>query len=350
MRQLLRRATAAAAALLCAGTVLAPAPASAAEAVCQDLNIPVSLVDVPLLGLNDQTMYGRLCVPPGGSRTLQVLVPGGTYNSTYYDPPGLPDTQSFRKAVNNAGYATLAIDRVGSGRSSKPPSQLMTSSTQANAVHHAIQAMRKGLLGPKFDKIVLVGHSLGSATTIIEAATFRDVDGVVVTGFTHRVAALTVLPTVAALSPAVLDGQAAKLAGLDAGYLTTLKGMRYSAFHNPGPFDQQVIDVDEANKDLIAPGEIVDAVLIGLVLPYSRRINAPVLVAMGEKDNVFCGPLASDCSSAENLRQGEAAYYSPEARLRTFVVPGYGHSINYAPNAPLLHNAVTSWTNEMVGQ
>lgn len=350
MRLLLRRLATAAVALLCAGTVLTPAQASAAEAACQNLNIPVSLLEVPLLGLKDQTMYGRLCVPPGGSRTLQVLVPGGTYSSAYYDPPGLPDTRSFRKAVNNAGYATLAVDRVGSGRSSKPLSELLTATAQANAVHHAIQAMRTGAVGPRFDKIVLVGHSLGSATTILEAATFRDVDGVVITGFTHRIASLTVLPTLAALSPAALDPKMSKVVGLDAGYLTTLPGMRYSAFHNPGPFDQQVIDADEASKDLIAPGEIVDAVLIGLVLPYSRRINVPVLLAMGEKDGVFCGPLASDCSSAESLRQGEAGFYSPEARLRAFVVPGYGHSINFAPNAPLLHDAVTGWMNEVIGR
>ncbi|MGW5703667.1 alpha/beta hydrolase [Amycolatopsis japonica] len=349
MRFRLRR-LAAAVALLCAGAVLVPVPASAVEAACQDLDIPVSLVDVPLLGLKDQIMYGRLCVPPGGSRTLQVLVPGGTYNSTYYDPPGLSESRSFRKPVNDAGYATLAVDRVGSGRSSKPLSGLLTASAQANAVHHAIQAMRTGKLGPGFDKIVLVGHSLGSAATIIEAATFQDVDGVVITGFTHRIAPLTVVPTVVALSPAALDEKMSKVAGPDPGYLTTMTGTRYTAFHNPGPFDQQVIDVDEATKDLIAPGEMVDAVLIGLVLPYSRRINVPVLVAMGEKDSVFCGPLASDCSGAEVLRQGEAGYYSPGARLRTFVVPGYGHSINLAPNAPLLHDAVTGWMNEMVGR
>ncbi|SDN04167.1 alpha/beta hydrolase [Allokutzneria albata] len=350
MRLLLRRVAAAAVALLSTGAVLTPAQASAAEAACRDLNIPVSLVDVPLLGFDDQTMYGRLCVPAGGSRTLQVLVPGGTYNSAYYDPPGMSEDRSFRKAANKAGYATLAVDRVGSGRSSKPLSALLSASAQANAVHHAIQAMRKGTLGPKFDKIVLVGHSLGSATTIIEAATFRDVDGVVITGFTHRVAALTVVPTVAALGPALLDEKMGKVVGLDPAYLTTGKGMRYDAFHRPGPLDQQVLDMDEATKDLIAAGEIVDAVLIGLVLPYSKRINVPVLVAMGEKDGVFCGLLASDCSSAAGLREGEAGYYSPEAKLRTFVLPGYGHSINYAPNAPLLHDAVTGWADEMVGK
>ncbi|MFC9250723.1 alpha/beta hydrolase [Amycolatopsis thailandensis] len=340
MRLPLRRLIAAALTLLCVGTVLTPAQASAAEAACQDLNIPVSLAATPLLGIKDQTMYGRLCVPPGGSHTLQVLVPGGTYNSSYYDPPGLSETHSFRKAVNDAGYATLAVDRVGSGRSSKPLSALLSASAQANAVHHAIQAMRTGTSGPGFDKIVLVGHSLGSATTIIEAGTFHDVDGVVITGFTHRIAPLTVVPTVASLTPALPNP----------GYLTTAPGMRYTAFHHPGPFDQQVIDVDEATKDLIAPGEMVDAVVLGVVLPYSRQISAPVLLAMGERDGVFCGPLASDCSSAESLRQSEAGYYSPAANLRTFVLPGYGHSINLAPNAPLLHDAVTGWTNELVGR
>ncbi|MCP3798434.1 alpha/beta hydrolase [Allokutzneria sp. A3M-2-11 16] len=349
MRVLLRRMAAAVVAVLSTGALLIPTPASAAEAACRDVNVPVSLLPVPLLGLNDQNVYGRLCVP-AGSRTLQVLVPGGTYNSAYYDLPNAPESRSYRKAMNKQGYATLAIDRLGTGRSSKPLGALLTASAQANAVHHVIQAMRNGTAGPKFDRIVLVGHSLGSATVMIEAGTYRDVDGVVITGFTHRIAALTVLPTFASLTPVLLDDAMSKVPNRDPVYLTTTKGMRYTAFHNQSPLDQKIIDADEATKDVIAPGEMVDAVLLGVVLPYTRLINVPVLVAMGERDSAFCGLLASDCSTAESLRGGEAPYYSPAAKLRTFVLPNYGHSINYAPNAPLLYNAVSDWANEMVGR
>ena len=109
-----------------------PGPAWASEVSCQDLSVPVSVLGTP------QTMSGRLCTP-AGANTVQVLVPGGTYNSTYWDISYTPEIRSFRLAMNNAGYATLTVDRLGTGHSSKPPSALLTASTQAEAVHQVIQ-------------------------------------------------------------------------------------------------------------------------------------------------------------------------------------------------------------------
>ncbi|HWO67154.1 MAG TPA: alpha/beta fold hydrolase, partial [Umezawaea sp.] len=162
--------------LLAVGVGLAPGTSSAAaQTACEDVGVPVTVDLLP------QTMYGRLCVPEG-ARTVQVLVPGGTYTGAYWDIGYAPETRSYRQALNRAGIATIAVDRLGGGRSSRTLSTLVTVSAQANAVHAVIQSLR-----PRFDRVVVVGHSIGSAVATVEAVTYRDVDGVVITGLSHQI-------------------------------------------------------------------------------------------------------------------------------------------------------------------
>jgi len=342
-RRPLRRAGAATVAILVAGLLVAPAQAQAAQSSCHDLNIPVHL-----LGLLPETMHGRLCEPPGGARTVQVLVPGATYTSVYWDPTLTPETRSFRLAMNRSGYATLTLDRLGTGASSKPPSVLLTAFTEAGVVHQVIQAIRHGEVGPRFDKVILGGHSLGSAITVLEAGTYHDVDGVLITGLAHHINPTGALIVFGSFIPVPLDSVMSKK-GLDPTYLTTRAGTRYEAFHGPGPDIPEVAAYDEATKDVVAPGELLDAAALTTVLPYTMLITAPVLVVLGGGDGGLCGPLATDCSSSASLLKSEAAYYSAAAKLRTYVLPNYGHSINYAPNAPEYHQALVRWADSMVG-
>ena len=317
-----------------AGACLLPtsAPAAAAQTTCQDLRVPVSVA------ATRQTMYGKLCVPDGAT-TVQVLIPGGTYNSSYWDIGYTPEIRSFRLAMNRSGIATLTVDRLGTGQSSKPLSALVTASIQADAVHQVIQTLR-----PRFTKVVVGGHSIGSAMAMIEAGTYHDVDGVLVTGMTHRMNLITVIPVLANMIPAPLDPLLGRR-GLDAGYLTTDPGTRYDAFHSPGPNDAGAIAYDESTKDVYAATEAVDTILLtNVVIPATLRITVPVLMVVGN-DKHFCGsPLGSDCSSAEALRQSEAPFFSPAAQLRTFILDGYGHAINYAPNAPVYQQVAANWT------
>jgi pimeloyl-ACP methyl ester carboxylesterase len=315
----------------------------AASTACQDLQLPVTMAGLP------ESMYGRLCVPAGGAKTVQLLVPGASYNHTYWDFPYTPDIRSYRLAMNEAGYATLTVDRLGTGQSSRPPSILVTSASQAVVIHQVVQMLRAGTAPlPRFDKIILGGHSVGSAIAIIEAGTYHDVDGVLVTGLTHGVNALGAVPILSSLVPAALDP---KFIGkvVDLGYLTTAVGTRWSSFDSPGPMDENVAALEESTKDDFAVGEVVDTVLIGVVTTYSRLIDVPVMLAMGGGDPAFCGLLAANCSTAATLRTSEAPYYSAQAQLQTYVVSGYGHALNYAPNAPDYHAAVVKWANALIG-
>lgn len=171
--------------------VLLPVPAfaggpsaNAAPSRCDDLTIPVSLVAMPV------SVHGRLCHPDDGpGETVQVLVHGGTYDSVYWDFPYQPETYSYVRAANRRGYSTLNIDRLGYGQSSQVPSALLTGTVHANVIHQIIGKLREGRVGSvAFSRVLLVGHSMGSGVSTLEAATYRDVDGVMLTGMAHPLA------------------------------------------------------------------------------------------------------------------------------------------------------------------
>ena len=309
---------------------LLPTPARAATATCEDLNVPVTVALLP------QTMHGRLCAPPE-ARTVVVLIPGGTYNASYWDIGYTPEIRSFRLAMNNAGIATLALDRLGTGASSKPLSTLLSASVQAMAAHQVIQSVRS-----RFPEVIVGGHSIGAAMAMIEAGHYRDVDGVLVTGMTHRMNLITVIPVLANMIPAPLDPA---VPGRDAGYLTTSPGTRYPAFHTPGPLDEAAIAYDESTKDVFATTEAVDSLtLTTVVTPASQQITVPVLLVLGN-DPHFCGTLGSDCSSPEALRASETPFFG--GPLQTYILSGYGHAVNYAPNAPTYFGVVSDWLKNL---
>lgn len=297
-------------------------PASARAAACEEFTTPGG-------------MHAELCDP--GADTAFVLVPGATYTSVYWDFPYRPETYSFQREMVRSGFAAVTVDRLGTGESAKPLSATLTAVRQAAAVNEVVQTLRdKG-----FEKVVLAGHSLGTIISIISAATFHTVDGVVLTGALHVVDPLAV--------PSVLATKMEPRALLpDPGYLTTKPGERYSAFHAPAQVEQGVVDTDEATKDVFAVTEAVDGIGLGVALPYSALIDVPVLVAMGEKDPLFCGPLARDCSTAEAIVAQEKLYYAGAPSLSAYVVPGAGHDINLHPDAKRYQRAVVDWVTAHV--
>ncbi|ALG05861.1 alpha/beta hydrolase [Kibdelosporangium phytohabitans] len=341
-RSVARRCLAVALAVTGVGFLTTPVAQAAPVSSCRDVYFPVTLTVVP------QTMYGRLCLPAGGSNTVHVLIPGGTYNSSYWDIGYSPQTRSYRQALNEAGHATLALDRLGTGRSTIPLSVLLTAITEAEVVHEVVQQLRSGARGPKFGKIILGGHSFGSGVAIIEAGTFKDVDGVLITGLAHRINVIGAAAVFAATLPVSIDPRFSRT-GHDPLYITTLPGTRYGIFHKPGPRIDGAVAYDEATKDTSVHTQAADLFPVAVILPYSRLIDVPVMVGLGQ-DSVFCGLLATDCSSGEAIKRTESLYYSSKAQLHAYALQGYGHVINYAPNARDFYKAVAQWANRKVGR
>lgn len=290
----------------------------------------------------DQEIAAELCVPSEGARdTVLLTVHGATYSSLYWDFPYQPERYSFVRHANAAGYATLNFDRLGNGESDRPFSLQVAPTAQAYIHHQLVEALRSGELGHAWSSVVLVGHSLGSMISILQAATYHDVDGVVVTGFMHNYGpGLAVL--LANLHPAALDPRFAS-SGLDAGYLTTQPGARGPAFYHLPNADPAVVALDEQTKGLGTSGELAQFAAIDTPLT-SLQVDAPVLSIIGRHDTIFCG--LAPCGDLLSATTLEPAAYAPAAELEIAVVPNAGHDLNLQQNAPAAYAAIRSWLDD----
>ncbi|MFD5829660.1 alpha/beta hydrolase [Lentzea sp. NPDC060358] len=324
-----------------------PPPAAHAAGVdCSTVTLPVSGP------AGAATVSGQLCEPAGTSpRSVQLLVHGGTYNRAYWDLPGVPESYSYQRSMAREGLATFAVDRLGAGASSRPPSLPLLLPLEARSMHEVVQHLRAGRVGgTAYEKVVIVGHSVGSGIVAAEASAYHDVDGVVLSGMTH-LPAVPVLALGAALGlqPVFLDDLLAKL-GSDPLYFTTRPGARAGLFYAPDDAEQLVVDADERTKDQVSVPGMGTVAVFGIVLPATLGIDVPVLQAVGSRDVLFCGLLAArDCSSAASLRAQESPYYRPEAQLQTYVLPGAGHSLALHRNAGDYRAATRSWLSAKLG-
>ena len=304
---------------------------------------------------SQQFVFVKLCLPLGQTpQGVQVLVHGITYDHRYWNiaDPAEPDanTYSWEYHATQAGYATAAIDRLGSGQSSHPLSTFVDITSNATALHDVVQALRAGdVAAPggqrvSFSKVALVGHSGGSFTSMIEASRFRDVDAVVLTGFSHKFNVTAALNIAAKTYPAALDPQFAGTL-LDPGYLTPEPGSEQSLFYSPGTdVDPGIIQRDEATKGTFTVSEIDN---YPLVLSTVLRIDVPVLLENGTLDGIFCNQspldLGTDCSSNERIVEQERPYFPGAPSVSSILVPGAGHDLNAFREAPYTFQAANTW-------
>ncbi|QBS40731.1 alpha/beta hydrolase [Nocardia sp. CS682] len=281
-------------------------------------------------------------MPATPTDIIMVLMPGSNYNHTYWDFPYAPETYNFRRAMNAAGYATLVVDRFGNGNSTRPPSASLTATGSVQALHQLVGAVRQGLPGVQpFRKVITGGHSLSSGIAVIEASTYHDVDGVLLTGFSHSLNMAGTLSVVGTYYPAAQDPRFAGQ-GYDPGYLTTRPGTRAFDFYGEGNYDPAVLATDEATKEVFSLTEYPDG-LTSTLPPTTNFIDVPVLVTNGSADRLCLNA----CANTAALAAAEAPYFGPAAKLRTYVLPGSGHSMNLARNTAEYQAAVKDWMSSM---
>ncbi|UGT63981.1 alpha/beta hydrolase [Nocardia asteroides] len=291
-------------------------------------------------------LAATLCAPAAAD-TVVVLMAGSNYNHGYWDFGYRPETYNFRQALNRAGYATLIVDRLGNGASSKPPSGTLSATTSANALHDIVQAARRGLDGARpYAKVVTAGHSLSSGIAVLEAVRHHDVDGVLLTGYSHTLEVSQVMGVISSYHPAAGDPVFAGRS-YDDGYLTTRPGTRAAAFYGPDTTDPAVLAEDERTKEVFSLTEYPDG-LSSTLPPMSNDIDVPVMVVNGSVDRLSCGQGFAACTDTATLHASEAPYFAPAARLRAFVLPGSGHSVNLATNTVEYQSAVVDWLNTEV--
>jgi pimeloyl-ACP methyl ester carboxylesterase len=332
----------------CLGVSSVVRAGSRAEVSCRRADALVALAEGQPA---NYLIAGELCATAEELKdgtTLQLLVHGATYNHEYWNLGNVQGTTySYARAVAARGMATFALDEIGVGSSSHPPSTLVTVDAAAYVAHQIVSALRDGsLIGTRFGKVIAVGHALGSAVVWNEAIRYGDVNGVIVTGAAHSRARQFDTELRASFHAAARDPRF-QTTGLDSGYLTTVPGTRGRLFF------AAFIAQEEAHKDVVPATELVTAVQV-VTGKATRAIRVPVLTILGSNDATICGSNTQgayfDCSTGAALARQEAPYYSPQARLRACVIPGAGNDLNWTPSYGLQVEDSVAWSGTFVDQ
>lgn len=314
------------------GPGVVPQGAAAAPA-CSNLQFPVALApDQPV----SYQVTGRLCGAPA-KRIVQVLVAGATESGlAYWDFPHpdfyesepapwatVRERYSYAKYLADAGYASLTLDRIGTGASGHPPAEQVTIGSNAFVLHQVVQALRRGRPSmPAFDTVISVGHSLGADVVYVESVTYGDVDGIISQAFRqHRQPPFAAFPQT--LEPAQAEP---RFGSLPPGYMTTRPGTRKDFFFTADA-ERSVVDHEEAIKDTVTAGEVPTfaATFVPGQEP-TRSVSVPVLSVVGEKDRFFC--TNPGCLPEANE---EAGYFEMAKCFESHVISDTGHSMTLEP-------------------
>ncbi|HEY5926692.1 MAG TPA: alpha/beta fold hydrolase [Kofleriaceae bacterium] len=240
--------------------MVASTAASAAEA-------PPTRIDFALADGNTIAgfVYGESATKP-----LVILIHGASDTHAVFDvAAGYRAARDFAAA----GFGVLAIDRVGYGASSRPNGDTLDFATSAGYVHEVVQDVRGGALGFTPPAVVLLAPSAGADIIMVEAATYHDVDGVVVAFNTNQ------------LQPALFE--------VDVGawfaqgpYFDFGVAFRTQFFYAQPWAVEWVIDLDNATRSLVPRAEILSA-LMGQSAFARALIDVPVLLMQADHDALF---------------------------------------------------------------
>lgn len=317
-----------------------PAPKEAAN--CRTVSVPVSLPT----GIGGQ-LSGDYCVPVDGPTptTLQLAVHGGTYAHDYWAWPQQPATYNYIDKAVRAGYAVLAVDRLGNGASSHPPSTDDTAQAQVSALQQVIIAARSGVLGPHYGHVEYIGHSFGSyygVALVSQNPTL--VNALLLTGFGTRVSAAT---TAFDTTDDVPANYLPRFAGLDSGYVTNKPGTRAHHLYYLPDADPAVINLDEQTEDTLTRTEL--STRPKSVAPFTQALppSLPILIIDGNHDLHYCTADTYNCTSTNTWLGQEAGTFPPSACLAGGLEES-GHDLQLHRSAPTTDELMLSWSQAVL--
>jgi hypothetical protein len=239
-------------------------------------------------------------VPETGLRVALCCLPGGFLSRKYFDLEVDGDrSYSFAEFMASEGFATVAIDHLGVGESSKPEDgyaldvERLARANQA-ALERALERLRGGDaregVPPLAELATIgVGHSMGSCLTVVQQARFRPHGALVLLSFTPR--GLPELATETERSFAH-DPRGARAA------LPALIRERFGTPYPPGvpagrgreaafgvgtapPAAARALERAATN---LAAGPGILSMIPGAFTPEAEEVRVPVFLAVGDHD------------------------------------------------------------------
>jgi len=273
-----------------------------------------------------------------GRKPVQTLIPGLTYNHRYWDGPTINNRNySYARFMANNGFVVLALDLLGSGKSSVPDGDVLTLTESSFTIAQVLFSLQSGRnqLGRSFGKVIVVGHSLGAILSVYTLGRFP-----------HAADALVV--TAWAFAPHVVLMPDIVLAALEKPYIQLPPEIRTQAFFFPSKTDPRVIRfdnrvlADQTPRGIFSQGlPLLQAMARGnaddvefiKVFSRSNQIRVPVLIQLGEFDVLAPASLADQ----------EAGFYPRAPKVKVQTLNNIGHSFNLHVNRLKSWKRVVGW-------
>ncbi|HUR73838.1 MAG TPA: alpha/beta hydrolase [Sporichthya sp.] len=318
------------------------APAQAADPV-QVVELPISFAvkntnhtSVPCASDGkDYTVNGVIVGPKAalaGGEDVTLYLHAVTWNSDYFNLD-IPD-HNYVRALAVLGHTSIAVDRLGYGKSGKPEGLATCFGSEADVAGQMVDALKSGnytVAGHKagaYQRVYLGGSSVGAMIANIAAFTFHNVDGVINQGFGDFAASLYA-------GHEVFDADSRCVAGGDPGapknYVTFAKDTR-DTFYFSDATPEVRAKVPAPRPD---PCGQIESVLagIGADIAHLGEINVPVLLVFGTEDAVFPPPAVHQ----------EAARYAGSPEVTVAGIPGASHFPVLERSFGLLIGATAQW-------
>ncbi|KZS98820.1 alpha/beta-hydrolase [Sistotremastrum niveocremeum HHB9708] len=328
-----------------------PANQSVVTNILQEfLTITANFVEDHIIGTQTvdahYQIFGQLCSPHGvgSGATLEIATHGVGLDHTYWALGGDNSPNNYAASAVNAGHSIFLYDRIGTGQSSKPDGiQQVQVGVEAEVTHELVEFFRAGHANVSYDRVVGVGHSLGSFITVAVTESHPgDFDDVVLTGIaidnlpSVLIAGATIMPTIAAeVFP--------RYHGLPNSYWVFGGFPNYQILMVKFPFfSQALLGISFANEGVVTLGELIT--LLAPTMTTASAYTGRVLVVTGAEDFAFCN---GDCSQivtgTQTAVQAVQNLYPVASAFQTFVPENTGHSINMHNGAAAAYAVIESF-------
>jgi pimeloyl-ACP methyl ester carboxylesterase len=309
-------------------------------------NTNTSAVPCPSDG-NAYTVRGHLVgpatAPAGpGSRTAVLYLHGLDAGEWFWNFSGSAGYNHAREMAK-LGYTSVVIDRIGYG-GAQPVGVLSCLGAQADVAHQIIGLLRSGSYNagggsaPRFDKIVLAGHSIGGAIAQVEAYSYRDIDGLAVLLWADNA------PTRDALAKFLTAGQVCLTGGQKAEptgapayayFAPNTQSFKSDLFQDAKP---EVLDAAASLQNRNPCGDLASVLgAIGTDQVKLADVTVPVLLVYGDHDTVF------DVATATRGPLAQRNLYRGNNDVSEVTLYDTGHFMTMERSAPQFRSALASW-------
>lgn len=271
-------------------------------------------VSNPGEGGTARIVVGNRYDPMCKADTVVLLQHGLSYFKEAWDWPGY----SAAAALTRAGYAVIAIDRLGYGESKLENGTKVSFEGYADMANQIV-----GQLRMEFAHVVIGGHSAGAGVSEYAQGMYGSADALLALGWHHR-------PSDGLLAE-FMTGDTVRSTQDDYEYFMATPEHRAEKFYEPDA-DPAVVAGDTAAANLTPSGEIQSIgkqpsrFMVG-------NVKVPVFIGLSEKDWLFEPQYAG-------MHKGE---FLSSPSVTVDMVPGAGHTFMLAPQGPAGTDRMVSW-------